>query len=261
MKFLTVFFIGVLFCVQTLTAQKTIHSYAYVVIPDQLSFQKTPGEYQLNELLKFLFKKEGMTTFFDNEKIPNELRMLDCGGLKMKVSKESSMLKIKTSFTLSDCSNEIVFTSEQGVSREKEYKKGYQESLRSAFKSFSEEEYIYAPLLVSTAAAFVPVSVPKKEITIASNKEIFTNEAKLSIELVVSKNGFIGNVLSSPTSDYSSGELICKFIKTSLPNVFKVQWKDANGDFRHTIGYFDERGNLKIDFPGVKEVTVRTFFK
>jgi hypothetical protein len=153
MKFLAPFFIGIFFCTQVLTAQKTIHNYAYVVIPDQLSFQKIPGEYQLNELLKFLFEKEGITVFLDTEKIPRELMMLDCGGLKLKGQKESTMLKIKTSFTLSNCYNEIVFTSEQGVSRQKEYKKGYQESIRNSFKSFSEVEYKYIPLTVAVAAA------------------------------------------------------------------------------------------------------------
>ena len=61
--------------------------------------------------------------------------------------------------------------------------------------------------------------------------------------------------------DYVEGDLICKLIQTSLPNVYKVQWKDAYGNFINTIGYFDESGNLKIDFTSTSGIQVMTFLK
>lgn len=258
MKIITSLFIGFLFCMQSLVAQKTIHNYAYVVVPEQFYFQDAPGQYQLNELVKFLFKKEGMTVFYDSEKIPQEMKMIDCGGLKMKLNKESSMFKVKVSFSLTNCENDVVFKSEQGTSREKDYQKAYHESIRNAFKGFTDLKYAYVPTVSSVAIA-QPIS--QKEIVVPASKLIFTNEAKLALALSTSKNGFIGKVVKSPTETYVAGELICKLIKTSLPNVFKVQWKDTHGDFKHSIGYFDETGNLKIDFYGENGVTVTTFFK
>ena len=256
MKKYTLLYLTIVFNITIAFSQVNINEYAFVVIPEQFSFQKTPNQYQVNELLKFLFEKEGMTTFLDNEKIPKELMMLDCGGLKLKLNNESSMFKTKLSFTLSDCVNEVVFTSEQGVSREKDYKKGYQEGVRNAFKSFSEIDYAYVPV----AGVSVTAAVLDKENTTATNKQTYTNDVNLSIELVVSDNGFIGNVVESPTEEYSPGDMICQLIKTSLPNIFKVQWKDAQTEFINTTGYFDEKGNLKIDFSGDNGVTVMTFF-
>lgn len=143
MKFKLLLFLLLIFNLSN--AQKTIHNYSYVVIPEQFKFQDTPGEYQLNQLTKFLFEKEGMKVFFDTEKIPDSYRLLDCAGLKLKATKKSTMFKTKVTFSLYNCYNENVFTSKEGSSRQKDFKKAYQEAMRNAFDSFLELNYSYVP--------------------------------------------------------------------------------------------------------------------
>ena len=55
--------------------------------------------------------------------------------------------------------------------------------------------------------------------------------------------------------------MIGTFEKSSLPNVYRVQWKDMDKDIEQTTGYFDEDGNLKIDVKRDGKVEVLTFIR
>ena len=67
----------------------------------------------------------------ENE-VPAELLNTPCNLLKADVKNESNMMTSKLRLVLTDCTNKEVFSSEVGKSREKEYKKSYQEALRNA---------------------------------------------------------------------------------------------------------------------------------
>lgn len=254
-------FLCFLFIAATVSAQKTINNYAYVIVPDQFSFQDARDQYQLNSLTRYLFEKEGMKVFWDTEKIPQEYVLMDCAGLKLKMNKKSSMFRTKVNFDLMDCYNNVVFTSEIGSSSEKEYKKGYQESIRNAFISFSALNYTYTSQPVAAAPISVVASVSKKTPTKAMNAMLYKNASNLIIELTLTGGSYIGKVTSSESIDYTIGDVICKLFKTSLPNVFKAQWKDSYGNFINTIAYFDEQEELHVDFSAPTGITVMKFTK
>lgn len=102
-----------------------------VVVPNKFSFLKSDNEYQLNILTKFLIEKQGFKAYMENE-VPAELLNTPCNLLKADVKNESNMMTSKLRLVLTDCANKEVFSSEVGKSREKEYKKSYQEALRNA---------------------------------------------------------------------------------------------------------------------------------
>jgi hypothetical protein len=256
------FLVVVLFLgIQTIQSQKNINNYAYVVVPEQFPFQGSEDQYQLNSLAKFLFKRTSMNAYKSTEKIPIELLELDCGGLRMKVNKESNAFRIKVSFELLDCRNQVVFKSEIGSSLEKEFKKGYHQSLRNAFKSFEALKYKYDGQLAlkeKVVKKMKPNVIAKKGI---NNSDLVYSNENLSILLKENSGSFLGNVVKSGSMNYAEGDLICKLFKTSLANVYRVEWKDAYGNFIHTIGYFDESGSLNIDFQGANGVDVMVFSK
>jgi hypothetical protein len=136
----TLLAIFVLFGLQVIQAQH-LNSYQYVVIPAEFDFQKGTNQYQLNELLKFLFEKEGFEAFLDNEPIPSEFSSNACKGLRARVRNESGLFRTRLFIELRDCNNLEVFVSREGVSREKDYEQAYQEALRAAFESISELNY------------------------------------------------------------------------------------------------------------------------
>ena len=102
-----------------------------VVVPNKFAFLKSDNEYQLNILTKFLIEKQGFKAYMENE-VPAELLNTPCNILRADVKNESNMMTSKLRLVLTDCANKEVFSSEVGKSREKEYKKSYQEALRNA---------------------------------------------------------------------------------------------------------------------------------
>jgi hypothetical protein len=252
-----------LFGLQSVQSQENINNYAYVIVPEQFHFQKDTDEYQLNSLSQFLFKRSGMKAFKNVEKIPADLSGIDCGGLRMKLNKESSAFRIKLCFELVNCRNQIVFKSELGSTTHKDFKKGYQEAVRNAFKSFEALNYKFEGKINKVASVVsqkvqTPI-VGKAEVS-KGNSSIYSN-SNLSLSLKENNGSFIGKVLSSESINYTVGDLICKLFKTSLPNVFKVEWKDTYGNFITTIGYFNEAGALNIDMATPAGISVMKFTK
>lgn len=126
-----------------LFAQNDINSYKYILVPKQFEFQKEQDQYQLNSLTKFLFNKAGYTVLFTDEQYPTDLANNSCLALKVKVNSNPSVFKTKMRIDLYNCYNSVIYSTKEGVSREKEYKKAYQEAIRLAFAEFEEFEYLY----------------------------------------------------------------------------------------------------------------------
>lgn len=126
-------------------AQEAINNYKYVVIPHQFEFQKSQDQYQLNSLTKFLFNKYGYDAYLDSEEFPADLGANNCLGLKAVVKDESGMLRTKLVIDLVDCRNNIIATSELGVSKLKKRDKAYNQAIRNAFVTYEYFDYNYEP--------------------------------------------------------------------------------------------------------------------
>ena len=159
--------------------QRSLNEYKYVTVPSKFDFLKSDDQYQLNSLTKFLFKKEGFKTLLGGDVRPEELIKSSCLGLTAKVKNISGLLNTKLVIELVNCRNETVFTSIEGRSKEKDYKKGYQEALRKAFKSITELNYSYEPVkelvVPETQVEKEKVTIPeevKEEVTVKETNEV-----------------------------------------------------------------------------------------
>jgi hypothetical protein len=132
-----------MFSFSVLFAQKNINSYKYILVPKQFEFQKSEDQYQLNSLTKFLFEKSGFTVLFTDENFPADLAANSCLGLKAKVNNDSGMFTTKMNVALTDCYNQVVFSTKDGKSKEKDYKTAYHEALRMAFSDIENLKYMY----------------------------------------------------------------------------------------------------------------------
>lgn len=158
-----------MFSFSVLFAQKNINSYKYILVPKQFEFQKSADQYQLNSLTKFLFEKSGFTVLFTDENFPADLAANSCLGLKAKVNNDSGMFSTKMNLELADCYNQVVFSTKEGKSKEKDYKTGYHEALRMAFTDIDDLKYVYDG---STNASDKIVENNKVEIEKLTVKEI-----------------------------------------------------------------------------------------
>lgn len=110
-------------------------AYEYVIVPHQFEFFKKENQYNLNALTKSFFESQGFTVFYDNEKLPSELANNRCDALMVNVIENSKLFTTNMTVELKDCQNNVVFESAKGTSREKDYNKAYNESLRAALTS------------------------------------------------------------------------------------------------------------------------------
>ena len=200
----------------TTFAQKSINNYKYVIVPKQFEFLKSEDQYQTSSLTKFLFNKYGYTAFLSDETLPQELAQNRCLALLVDVKNNSGMFTTKNTIELKDCNNSIVYTSEEGKSKEKEYKKAYQEAIRSAFKSIQRLNYKYVPLQEEVAVNVI--SKPE----IVKTPKVETTTTKSTVSILYAQPTANGFQLVNTTP-----EVVFKVLKTNIKDVYVI--KDSNG--------------------------------
>jgi len=144
-------------------SQNSLADYKYVAVPDQYEFVKGKDKYQLNSLTKFLFNKYGFKAYFDYE-LPDVKR---CEVLWADVEGNTGIVYSRTEVVLRDCNGFELYRSQQGKSKDKDYKKAYHAALRQAFESFAvASEDIKVPTVEGSteSVAVVERENPKEEV-------------------------------------------------------------------------------------------------
>lgn len=141
-------------------AQSQFDDYKYIVVPKRFDGFKKENQHQTSTLVKYLLTKRGFVTIYDDD-MPTDLNSDRCLGLYANLIDDSSMFTTKAVLILIDCSGKEVFITQQGKSKQKEYKAAYSEVLREAFGSFDAINYSYKPKKVSNKEE-VPITVSFK---------------------------------------------------------------------------------------------------
>ena len=194
---------------------QSINDYKGVIIPLKYDFLKSENQYRLQTLTKLNLVKAGFQAFYSNESIPAEFNDR-CSLLYIDVKKESAFLMTKLFIMFKDCYNTIIFQSEIGKSREKEFQTAYFEALNSAFQSVYDLQYKYSPssnvdLALKRIANLETIPIAMVSEKVATNTP---NEAKVSADK-------ISNLLYAQPTSYgyqlidSEPKVIMKVYKTS----------------------------------------------
>lgn len=243
------------FMASNVFSQTNLNNYKYVIVAKKFDFLKKTNEYRLNELSQFLFNKYGFEALIEGEEYPSDLLVNRCLGLKADVLKDSGMFKTKLSVELKDCNDRIVYTSEVGESREKQFDKAYTEALRNAFISIEALNYKYVPneaILASTSSNIgsdnsdevkklreeVQALREKKELEenieeIKNRSNPVFEKPKVSAQLPVEKLTTKHEILYAQAIDHgfqlvdSTPSVVYKIKKTGIDNVFLVEGKNA----------------------------------
>jgi len=123
-------------------AQINLNKYKYIVVPKKFDDFKKENQHQANTLVKHLFTQRGFTTVWDDD-LPPDLVNNQCSALFVSLLNKSSMFSTKTALVLKDCNKKEVFTTTQGRSKQKDYKKSFNEAIREAMQSFDGLNYEY----------------------------------------------------------------------------------------------------------------------
>lgn len=219
-----------------LFSQKNIfNDYKYIIVPVNFDFLSESDQYQTSSLTKFLLEKKGFNVYLSNEKLPDELAVDKCLALIADVKKESGMLTIKNFIEFKDCYNTVVYTTEVGKSKIKEYKRGYQDAIRKAFISMNDVIYKYDPKAKKVVEKKLVNDkvVEKDAVKIDDNSEIVkeTKIQKDSVKEIVTIKTDTMLYAQANNLGYqlvnTKPEVVYLLLKTSKPTFFII--KNKNG--------------------------------
>lgn len=222
-------FLFLLLLVSSYGFSQSVNDYAAVIIPVKYDFVKKENEYRLNTLTKFNLKKAGFEAFYANETIPKEFNDR-CSILNADVLKENGFLITKLYVVLKDCNGKVVFKSQVGKSKEKDYEAAYTEALNAAFTSVYALHYKYsgaasnsqnaaiaAPVAIkvastSVAAAAVAVNVPNTSVAEPDGTVLFAQPIKNGFQLVD-----------------TTPKVVMKAYKTTNPSIYIASKENIQG--------------------------------
>lgn len=218
-------FLLLLLLVSSFGIAQSINDYKTVIVPLKFDFLKSENQYRLSTFSKFILEKVGFEVYYSNEIIPQQINR--CAVLNYNIEKQNGFLVTKLFLTFKDCYGKIVYQSEIGSSREKEYQVAYHEALNKAFESVYALEYKYnggANVAAEQKSEMVkePAAV-KIENTVQSNVEakvvLDPNEVLFAQPLA---GGNYQLIDSKPS-------VIMKIYKTSDANSFLAQKGNQQG--------------------------------
>ncbi|MCK0136467.1 hypothetical protein [Arenibacter sp. S6351L] len=125
-------------------SQAELNKYKYIIVPTKFEAFKNENQYQTSTMIKYNLVENGFTAVYDND-MPADLLANRCLGLLLNLKDDSSMFTTKVTLTLKDCQSNVVYTTVEGSSKEKDYKSAYSEAIKECFKSLSGIGYKYEP--------------------------------------------------------------------------------------------------------------------
>ena len=193
---------------------QSINDYKAVIIPLKYEFMKTDNQYRLATLSKQNLTKGGFEAFYSNEQLP-EGYTDRCQVLYMDVIRDNAFLVTKLIIQFKDCFGQVVFTSEAGKSREKEYEVAYKEALDNAFKSVYALHYKYSGNPVANSKTSAPVKAAVATTMVATPIATASSPDLKDPNLLYAQPTESGYQLIDKTP-----KVVMKLLKTSQPNVY-----------------------------------------
>jgi hypothetical protein len=199
------------------------NNYKYAVLPAKFSFLNEANKYNLNSLTKAFFESQGYEVYYDTDTMSNDIANNNCNKIYINVLENNSVFQTKLSIEIKDCKNQVLLTSTEGKSREKEFRVAYNNALREAVNSIKGKLTFENPYLKNDIASVIkPVKVEEKVIeTVIDNKKEIVSSYKLSA--VPNQNGY-----KLVDSDL---KVLFELFKTSKPNIFIAKKDTISGVF------------------------------
>ena len=216
---------------------QSVNDYQYVVVPTKFVSLKDNDKYRLNTSTKLLLEKYGFKTFMSTDDIPGEI--VDCKRLFADLVTNNDLMTTKVKIVLKDCRERVVFETDYGKSREKDYAIAYNQAFREAAKSFERLNYKYNGKSDVKAAA-IPVK----------NEGIVSTENTSDTAVTANNSGIF--YFAQPTANGfqvidNEPKIIMRLFNTSQKNVFIAERGTTKGVVVTKNGqwYFEYNENSK----------------
>ncbi len=214
---LTVLFISVIGFAQS---AQSVNDYKAVIVPLRYDFLKSDNQYRMATISKGNLTKAGFQAFYANEELPAEFADR-CQLLYIDVRKDNAFLVTKLFVELKDCYGKVIYTSEVGKSKEKDYEVAYRESLNMAFISVDGLHYKYSGKTVAPNPRAGMVTAAPVAVAAAVTPAVQQSVTPTPVADVTDPN----LLYAQPTDNGfqlidKTPKVVMKLLKTSRPDSF-----------------------------------------
>jgi hypothetical protein len=221
-----------------------LNRYQYALVSAKFEFQKEPDQFRLNTLTKLLMAKYGFTAYLTTDVQPLEIANANCNKIFVDVLEGGTMFTTKLKVVLKDCQNNILFTSNEGASREKNRGAAYDESLRKAFESFEKLNHKYNGEIIKQEPVVPTEKVVAPKETVVLKEDFETQKPAETSEVFF---------FAQPTSNgfqvvNSEPKVIMRLFNTSQKDVFIAKREATQGVviFKNNQWFFEYYENTKL---------------
>mgnify|MGYP003609597614 FL=1 len=247
---------GLFLIALTSTQAQSVTDYKYVIVP-QFFKDFAKEDYQLNTGLKTALRKKDYDIVVEKS-IPLDIQINPCIAVKANIEEVKVMFRNKLKVTFTDCNNTMI-ESFEGVSKEKDFVKGYQEALTIAMNQVGKQNAKNLPLTkieppttsaVKETTSQIAIQEPSKT---AENKNIYKSNGKNFTTATTNKNEFV-------LIDQDNSKVIAQFYPASQQNVYHVTVISSMGNYE-TIGYVKDNQIIIENKTGDKTWSTTTYSK
>lgn len=192
---------------------QTVNDYKAVIVPLKYDFLKTENQYRMSTMTKANLNKAGFQAFYGNEELPAGYGDR-CDLLYVDVKKDNGFLITKLFVEFKDCYGKVIYTSEIGKSKEKDYEVAYRECLDLAFVSINALHYKYNGNSGSTSS---------RTTTPVASSTVIATTAVVTAPVADMKDPNL--LYAQPTENGyqlidKTPKVVMKLLKTSRPDSF-----------------------------------------
>ena len=247
---------GLFLIALTSTQAQSVTDYKYVIVP-QFFKDFAKEDYQLNTGLKTALRKKDYDIVVENS-IPLDVQINPCLATTANIENSSTNFRNRIIVTFADCKNKVI-GSYEGVSKEKDFVKGYQEALTIAMNQVGKQNAKNLPLTkieppttsaVKETTSQIATQEPSKT---AENKNIYKSNGKNFTTATTNKNEFV-------LIDQDNSKVIAQFYPSSQQNVYHVTVISSMGNYE-TIGYVKDNQIIIENKTGDKTWSTTTYSK
>ncbi|MFM9988071.1 hypothetical protein [Flavobacterium sp.] len=125
-------------------SQSSLNDYEMAIIPSKFEFQKEDNQYRINSTIKAFLKQKGFEAYVSTDVLPEGFLDYNCNKVFVNVIEDNTMFSTRIKIEFKDCRQVVLFTTDLGESREKEFAKAYNQSLLLTLKSFDKAKYKFS---------------------------------------------------------------------------------------------------------------------
>lgn len=201
---------------------QNLDEYKYAMVPSKFLFLKEENMFNLNLLTKMYLQKYGFETYYNTETAPDEFVNSNCNKIFIDVLENNNMFTTKLKVVVKDCKGNVLATSEEGTSRDKEYRVAYNEALRMAFDNFGIlKMHKFQPIEKSLGMIGEPAqsleNTKKKDVL---EKELYSKKELVSDQMVFKKYNVVATENGYNLISVGSDNKIFQIFKTTSNGVF-----------------------------------------